>query len=275
MIRKAVILCGGWGTRFLPVTKAVSKELLPLFDTPILQILVDDLISNGITEIAFIIRPDKTDIVKYFTKHTAFESVANITQIPLLQNYKSANFYFISQNSSRGTGDAISYARQWVGDEKFFVLNGDEVFKNNPTIIHQMLEAYSIYNSPLLAVKDVDKSEVNRYGIVDIKENCRIVSIIEKPKPEQAPSNLASLGLYLFEPSILNYIHKSDDMPITDAVDMYVKNNFMYAVKVKGERYDLGTPLGYVMSNLSFALSQNQTKDTVNKKLNELGYFKK
>ncbi len=275
MIRKAVILCGGWGTRFLPTTKAISKELLPLYDTPILQILVDDLIKNGITEIAFVIRPDKTDIIKYFTKNIAFESVADDLQLAKLQNYKKANFCFISQNSSRGTGDAISYARQWVGDEKFLMLNGDEIINNNPSLITQMLKAFYKFHSTLLAVKEVEKNEVNKYGIVEIGENCRIMSIIEKPRPEQAPSNLASLGVFLLEPSIFNYIRQSHDMPITDAVEMYVKNNYMFAVKIKGERYDLGTPLGYVMSNLSFALGQNQTKDIVNKKLNDLGYFKK
>lgn len=275
MIRKAVILCGGWGTRFLPTTKAISKELLPLYDTPILQIIVDDLIKNGITEIAFVIRPDKTDIIKYFTKNIAFESIADDLQLAKLQNYKNANFYFISQNSSRGTGDAISYARQWVGDEKFLMLNGDEIINNKPSLITQMLKAFYKFRSTLLAVKEVEKNEVNKYGIVEIGENCRIMSIIEKPSPEQAPSNLASLGVYLLEPSIFNYIRQSHDMPITDAVEMYVKNNYMYAVKIKGERYDLGTPLGYVMSNLCFTLSQNQTKDIVNKKLNHLGYFKK
>lgn len=275
MIRKAVILCGGWGTRFLPTTKAVSKELLPLYDTPILQVLVDDLVLNGVTEIAFVIRPDKTDIIKYFTKNTAFESIANDKQKSLLQNYKNANYYFISQNSSKGTGDALKYAKHWVGNDNFFVLNGDEIIKNNKSLISQMLEKYKTFHSSLLAVQEVEENKVNCYGIVDIVENCRIMSIIEKPQVDLAPSKLASLGVYLFEPSIFNYIRSSDDMPLTDAVDMYVKNNFMYAVEVEGDRYDLGTPLGYVMSNLSFALSQNSTKDIINQKLNDLGYFKK
>lgn len=275
MIRKAVILCGGWGTRFLPTTKAISKELLPLYDTPILQVLVDDLIANNISEIAFVIRPDKTDIIKYFTKNTAFESVVKSSQKPFLQNYAKANFYFISQNSSRGTGDAIKYAQEWVGDENFFVLNGDEVLSSKRSIITQMLSAYKTHNSPLLAVKEVEKSVVNRYGIVEIGENCRIRSIIEKPTIEQAPSNLASLGVYLFEPSIFHYIRKSDDMPITDAVEMYVKNNYMYAIAVEGDRYDLGNPLGYVLSNFEYVLGLDSTRDAVNQKLNDLGYFKK
>lgn len=275
MIRKAVILCGGWATRFLPTSKAISKELLPLYDTPILQILVDDLVSNGITEIAFVIRPDKTDIIKYFTKNTAFESISNAKQTALLQNYTKANFYFIAQNSSRGTGDAVLYAKEWVGDENFFVLNGDEILKNNPSIITQMLTTYKKFKAPLLAVKEVEKDKVSRYGIVEIKENCRIMSIIEKPQISQAPSNLASLGVYLFEPNIFNYIRLSDDMPLTDAVDMYVKNNFMFGVNVQGERYDLGTPLGFVLSNFEYLLSLDDVKDIVEQKLGSLGYIKK
>lgn len=272
MIKKAVILCGGWGTRFLPTSKGVSKELLPLYDKPILQILVDDLVKNGVLEIAFIIRPDKTDIIKYFSLSSAFENVVDFKQLPLLQNYRQAKFCFISQNSSRGTGDALSCAKEWVGQNDFFVLNGDEIIDSKQGLIGQMLDTHNKTHASVLGVKRVLQSDVSKYGIVDIEESGKIKNIVEKPDKKYAPSKFASIGAYILSANIFDYIKEGDDMPLTDAISDYCKHHPLYSLNVRGRRYDLGTPLGFVLSNLEYALNNTETRGDVVKKLRKLGF---
>lgn len=270
---KAIILCGGLGTRFLPVSKGISKELLPIYDKPILQYLVDDLIANNVTEIAFIIRPDKTDIVKYFTKNAGYESLVDISTHEQLANYKKARFYFIAQNTPKGTADALNTAKNWVGDDMFFVLNGDEVIQNTPSLISQMLIKHNDVKAPVLALKKVSVEESKKYGMVKIDHlhSGQIKSIIEKPQT-CPPSLYASIGAYLLEPSVFEYIKEYDDMPLTDAIDMYVKNNFLYGVEIEGHRYDLGNPLGYVLSNFEYVLFDPITQEKVEEKLYSLGF---
>lgn len=273
---KAIILCGGLGTRFLPVTKGISKELLPIFDKPILQYLVDDLIANNVTEIAFIIRPDKTDIVKYFTKNAGYESAVDDATREKLTNYNKARFYFIAQNTPKGTADALNSAKTWVEDDMFFVLNGDEVIQNTPSLISQMLAKYHQVQAPVLALKQVSAIESKKYGMVKIDHthSGQIKGIVEKPQ-SCPPSMYASLGAYLLEPSVFEYIRLSDDMPLTDAIDLYVQNNFLYGVEIQGHRYDLGNPLGYVLSNFEYVLFDPSTQKITEEKLNSLGFEKR
>lgn len=277
MIKKAIILCGGWGTRFLPITKSISKELLPLFDTPILQYIVDDLIQNGVTDIAFVLRPDKTDITKHFTKNLAYESVANAKQTKILQNYKAANFHFIFQNTARGTGDALMSAKSFVNNDNFLVLNGDEVVVGRKSLVSQMLAKHNEFCAPVIAVKAVKTADISKYGMVklDLIVPHRVLGIVEKPSPARAPSKLSSLGAFVLEPSIFNYIVECDQMPLTDAIELYAKTNYLYCAKITGERYDLGTPLGFVISNLSFALHRHDTRAQTISALKKLGFVER
>ena len=279
MIKKAVIMCGGWATRFLPTSKGTPKELLPLYDTPILQVIVDDLTKNGIKEILFIIRQGKESIAKYFSRNIAFEEELKHKEEYLnkVKNYEKAKFYFTYQNFQRGTGDALLQAKEWVGNDTFILLNGDEIIQNTPSLIQQMLTKYHSTHTSIIGVYKVEDKDIEKYGIVDIKtkQNGLIKGIVEKPQKHLAPSNYANIGTYIFEPSFFNYIKSSDDMPITDALDLYIQKNYLYGAIIEGERYDLGSPLGYVLSNFSFALKNPITKHDTLEFLNKLGFYPK
>ena len=275
-IKKAVIMCGGWATRFLPVSKATPKELLPLYDTPILQILVNDLIKNGVNQIMFVIRNGKESIAKYFSRDISYENAVGEKEYILnkITNYNLAHFFFTYQNFQRGTGDALLQTKEWVGKDTFFLLNGDEVINHQPSLVEQMLSKYQSVKSSVMGLYKVSDIDVKKYGIVEIqnKENGLIKGIVEKPDIFNAPSNFANIGTYIFKSNIFDYIHMSLDMPITDAINLYTKDNLFYGLEIHGERYDLGSPLGYVLSNLNYILHRDDTKKEATKYIESLGF---
>lgn len=263
MIRKGVIMCGGWATRFLPVSKAVPKELLPLYDKPILQILVDDLIDNGVCEILFIIRNGKEEIAKYFSRDIAYENQIkeNDKILEKLKNYDSAKFYFTYQNFQKGTGDALLQAKEWVGKDAFYLLNGDEILSNTPSIISQLRVIHKEVKCPIIALQKVREVDVEKYGIVSFEngENGYIKGIVEKPKFCDAPSNFANLGTYIFDHKIFDYIKVAEEMPITDAINLFCHDHRIYGFEIFGRRYDLGSPVGYVLANFDYLLHNKET----------------
>ena len=264
MIKKGVIMCGGWATRFLPTSKATPKELLPLYDKPILQILVDDLIDNGVSEILFVLRHGKESIAKYFSRDIAFENqiISNDEYLMKIKNYNNANFYFTYQNFQKGTGDALLQAKNWVGKETFYLLNGDEIINNNPSIITQLKKKYIEVHSSIIALQKVRKEDVEKYGIVrfEDKKNGLIKGIVEKPLSFDAPSNFANIGTYIFDHTIFDFIKQTDEMPITDAINLYCGIHNLYGLEITGQRYDLGSPIGYVLSNFDYLLHNKNTQ---------------
>lgn len=270
-------MCGGWATRFLPVSKSVPKELLPFYDTPILGVLVEDLIESGVKEILFVIREGKECIAKYFSRDIAFESQTTTpSHAEKLNTYSKAQFYFTYQNFQKGTGHALLQAHEWVGDSPFFLLNGDEIIKAEPNIFTQLATAYQNTKNAIIAVSKVSDSDIEKYGIIDFcdEKNGYIKEIVEKPKFCDAPSKYANIGTYVFEADIFEYIENKEEMPITNTINKYLKNHKISAIKISGKRYDLGNPLGYVISNFDNLLRNNNTRKQAIDYLQSVGFYK-
>ena len=263
-ITKGVILCGGWATRFMPECKCVPKELLPLYNKPILQYLVDDLIENGVTEICFVIRRGKEIIGKHFKPNKKWEKLVDSKLINEFEKYKNIKFKVVYQNKPLGTGHALLCAKNFC-TSPFYLLNGDEVITNNPSTISQLKSAFIKHNSCVIGVKKVKPSEAYKYGMLAFEKSksFKVAEIKEKPKQSDIPSLYSNLGCYIFTPHIFNYIAKNstNQVPLTDAINSFIANkNSLYAVNILGHRYDMGNPLSFVFNNIEFCYNNVNTK---------------
>ena len=276
-IRKAVIPAAGFGTRMLPASKSVPKEMLPIYDKPTLHHIVKEVVDSGITDILIIISKDKGSIEDYFDVNFELEYELNKKSSEISGEIhelsKMANIYTIRQKKKNGLGDAIKYAESFVGDEPFAILLGDDIIYNTSDelpCIKQMADIYEKEESPILGVQEVSWEDVDKYGIVNgVKTSDRITeveSLVEKPSREEATTNLAILGRYIVTPDIFPILHetkpgKNNEIQLTDALNKLAEKRKMIAYDFIGKRYDVGNKLGFVKATVDFALHDEKIKD--------------
>lgn len=276
-VRKAVIPAAGFGTRMLPASKSVPKEMLPIYDKPTLHHIVKEVVDSGITDILIIISKDKGSIEDYFDVNFELEYELNKKSSEISREIhelsKMANIYTIRQKKKNGLGDAIKYAESFVGDEPFAILLGDDIIYNTSDelpCIKQMADIYEREESPVLGVQEVSWDDVDKYGIVNgVKTSDRITeveSLVEKPSREEATTNLAILGRYIVTPDIFPILHetkpgKNNEIQLTDALNKLAEKRKMIAYDFIGKRYDVGNKLGFVKATVDFALHDEKIKD--------------
>ena len=276
-VRKAVIPAAGFGTRMLPASKSVPKEMLPIYDKPTLHHIVKEVVDSGIKDILIIISKDKGSIEDYFDVNFELEYELNKKSSEISQEIhelsKMANIYTIRQKKKNGLGDAIKYAESFVGDEPFAILLGDDIIYNTSDelpCIKQMADIYEKEETPVLGVQEVSWDDVDKYGIVNgVKTSDRITeveSLFEKTSREEATTNLAILGRYIVTPDIFPILHetkpgKNNEIQLTDALNKLAEKRKMIAYDFIGKRYDVGNKLGFVKATVDFALHDEKIKN--------------
>ncbi|VAX28194.1 UTP--glucose-1-phosphate uridylyltransferase [hydrothermal vent metagenome] len=267
-ITKAVIPAAGLGTRFLPVTKASPKEMLPLVDKPLIQYVVEEAVAAGIRQIIIITGRGKRAIEDHFDISFELEEILKQTgkehHIPGLRRISEmADFCYIRQSQPQGLGHALLCAKHLIGDEPFAVLLGDDIIDHNTPALKQMIDIYERTPAPIIGVQEVEDSEVHQYGIIDaaqtIDELHKINHLIEKPTKEDAPSNLAVIGRYLLIPEIFEMLEKTkpgknNEIQLTDALNDLAAFRTMYGYQIKGNRYDAGDKLGFLQATVEMGL---------------------
>ncbi len=275
MINKAVILCGGFATRFMPVCKGVPKELLPLYDTPIVQVLVDDLMKNGVKEITFVIRKGKECIADYFSFSKKWQKILqNTPSYTVFERMRNIKINFVYQKRQLGTGNALLSAKKYC-NEPFYLLNGDEIIENTPSFVCQLRQAYAQSHSPIMGLFEVEQKDAHKYGMLEFENSeqlLKLTRVHEKPKNFVAKRYLCNLGGYVLTPQIFCHIStsKTQQVPITDALNEYFKDQDTYGIVVKGKRYDMGNPMGYALANISHLYTQPVTHNAVKEYLTKL-----
>jgi len=274
MIRKAVIPAAGFGTRFLPAAKSQPKEMLPIVDTPVIQYVVEEAVNAGITDILMIIGKGKRAIEEHFDRNyeleQELEEKGKQKELDAIKAISSmANIHFVWQKELNGLGDAISYARHHVGKEPFAVLLGDTIVEAKKPVVKQMIETYDRYQESVVALEEVPMNKVDRYGVIDgdrMSGDVYLVrDFIEKPDIGKAPSNLAIAGRYILTPDIFKCIDKTprgknNEIQLTDAMRILVKDRAMYGLRFDGRRYDIGNKLDFIKTNVEFALRNKDLK---------------
>ncbi len=279
-IRKAVIPVAGMGTRFLPVTKSVPKEMLPIIDKPTLQYIVEECVDSGIEEILFITSPYKTSIENHFDQSFELESrLAKSNKLKELEKVqkisKMCKIYYTRQGEPLGSGHAIKMAKAFIGNEPFAVLYGDDLMKAEVPVLKQLIDVYEKYDCNVIGVQEVAKELVYKYGIIDFETDDKIKGIVEKPSPDKAPSNYAGLGRYIVKPEIFEEIEnlnpgKGSEYQFTDAMLELMKKQDFRACKFKGTYLDIGNQLGYLKANILFGLERDDIKDGLREFLNQI-----
>lgn len=275
LVRKAVIPAAGLGTRFLPASKAVPKEMLPILDKPTIQYIVEEVVEAGITELLIITRKDKECLADHFDRIKELEQVLedkgdekNLHQIKNLGDM--LDIHFIRQKQPKGLGHAISYAKTFVGNEPFAVLLGDDVVRGDIPAIGQLGQAYLTQKKSILGVQEVPAHQVNLYGIVDYSSKeghlYQVEGLVEKPPLGEAPSNLAVLGRYILTPAIFPILEQTPpghggEIQLTDALDILRQEEGVYAYHFQGKRYDVGQLSGYLQATVDFALAREELKE--------------
>ncbi|GGL45435.1 UTP--glucose-1-phosphate uridylyltransferase GalU [Sporolactobacillus putidus] len=275
-VRKAIIPAAGLGTRFLPATKAMPKEMLPIVDKPTIQYIVEEAVHSGIEDIIIVTGKGKRAIEDHFDN--AFELEENLIskqKYNLLEKVRQpakVDIYYIRQKEPRGLGHAIWCARKFIGNEPFAVLLGDDIIQNDPPCLKQMTDQFDQVQSSIVAVKKVPKNETNRYGIIDpAAQKGRLYDIrgfVEKPAVEEAPSDVAIIGRYILTPAIFGFLDKQQigsggEIQLTDAIAKLNEIEKVYGYAYEGKRYDVGETLGFIESNIEMALSREDLRDNM------------
>ncbi|OGQ47737.1 MAG: UTP--glucose-1-phosphate uridylyltransferase [Deltaproteobacteria bacterium RIFCSPLOWO2_02_44_9] len=273
-IRKAVFPAAGFGTRFLPVTKAIPKEMLPLLDKPLIQYSVEEAKESGLEEVIIVTGMGKTAIEDHFDVSFELEILLkekNKTDILKMVEEVSnlIHFSYTRQKKPLGLGHAIHCAKNLVGREPFAVFLSDDVINAKIPVMKQMIKVFRQYQSTILAVQRVPRKEVHHYGIIDAKKIgprvYKVIDMVEKPHPKNAPSNLAIIGRYILTPEIFYALEetrpgKGGEIQLTDGLRKLSKKQPIYAYEFEGDRYDAGDKLGFLMANVSFALNRGDIK---------------
>jgi UTP--glucose-1-phosphate uridylyltransferase len=269
MITKAVFPVAGMGTRFLPATKASSKEMLPVVDKPLIQYAVEEAVAAGITQMVFITGRNKRAIEDHFDKAYELETEllarGKLKMLEQVQNIvpKHVSCIYVRQTEALGLGHAILCARPVVGNAPFAVILADDLIDGDPPVMKQMVDVYARERCSLLAVQTVARGETSSYGIVKTEQGergmHRITGVVEKPRPEHAPSNLAVVGRYVLTPEIFDHLEKvkpgaSGEIQLTDGVAGLLKEQRALAYEFQGVRHDCGSKLGYLQANVLYAL---------------------
>ena len=273
-IRKAIIPAAGLGTRFLPATKAQPKEMLPIVDTPAIQFIVEEAVASGIEELLIITGRNKRSIEDHFDRSLELEMQlkehGKYDMLKMVEEISDIQIHFIRQKEARGLGHAVLCARQFVGDEPFAVLLGDDLVDAKVPCLAQLIDVYEDYGGSVLGVQQVPQNQVSRYGIVaprTVKPNVwQAVDLVEKPEAEKAPSRLAVLGRYVLTPAIFDILEHTkpgagEEIQLTDAICELARKEEVYAYRFEGRRYDIGDKEGFLEATVEQALKRPEIRD--------------
>jgi UTP--glucose-1-phosphate uridylyltransferase len=284
MVKKAVIPAAGLGTKFLPVTKAQPKEMLPVIDKPAIQYVVEEAVDSGIDDILIIIGKGKRAIEDHFDRNSELEDYLQKNDSTDAYNEirrigDMANIHFIRQKEISGLGSAILYAAQHIGNEPFAVLLGDSIIHSVIPVTQQLIDIYEQYRQSIIAVEQVPDDKVGRFGIVDgkqVNESLRdITQLVEKPELNKSPSNLAIAGRYILTPEIFKSIEqtkadKNGEIQLTDALQILLKRERIFSYQIQGKRFDMGSKLDFLKTNIEFALQHPDFAKEIRRYLKEL-----
>ena len=274
-VRKAVILAAGLGTRMLPASKVVPKEILPVVDTPAIQVVAEEAFASGIEEIIVVVSPGKTTVLDHFEPHNelerALEQRGKHELLGLLRTTNlRARISAVEQREPLGLGHAVLQARDAVGDEPFAVMLPDDIFDCARPCLRQVLDVAQTHEAPAVALLRVPKSELSKYGIVEVKSAgeraYELLGMVEKPSAEKAPSDLAIMGRYVLTPDIFALLAMQKpgaggEIQLTDALLALSRRRKVYGCEFEGTRYDLGDRVGFVTAQVGFALKRPDLAD--------------
>ncbi|GAA0604962.1 UTP--glucose-1-phosphate uridylyltransferase GalU [Virgibacillus siamensis] len=282
-IKKAIIPAAGLGTRFLPATKAMPKEMLPIVDRPTIEYIVEEAIGSGIEDIIIVTGKGKRAIEDHFDK--SFELEENLIKkekFDLLERIQASakiDIHYIRQKEPKGLGHAIWCARKFIGNEPFAVLLGDDIIQNDKPGLSQLMQEYENTSSAVIGVKKVPENETHRYGIIDPMEKFgklhQVKSFVEKPEQGTAPSDLAIIGRYILTPQIFDFlddqkIGAGGEIQLTDAIQELNRIQRVFALEIEGNRYDVGEKLGFIETTLEIALKRDDLREPLMQYLEEL-----
>ncbi|MGZ5354443.1 MAG: UTP--glucose-1-phosphate uridylyltransferase GalU [Actinomycetota bacterium] len=270
-VRKAVIPAAGLGTRFLPATKAQPKEMLPLLDKPAIQYVVEEAVHAGLTDILIITGRGKRSIEDHFDRSIELEhfleSKGKFDELKQVREISDmATIHYIRQRDPLGLGHAVSVAEEHVGDEPFAVLLGDDIIAESNPLLSEMLRIHQRYGRSVLAAMQVSRDEISMYGCIEpefVEDDrlARVLSVVEKPDPDSAPSNLAAIGRYVLTPEIFDALRQLEpgvggEIQLTDAINALAQEHAVYAYVFEGGRYDVGNKLDYVQATIDLAIDR-------------------
>lgn len=276
-VRKCVIPVAGMGTRFLPGTKAIPKEMFPIIDKPAIQYIVEEAVNSGIEEILFITSSYKNSVIDHFDKNfeleTRLKESGKEDKLEIVKKVSDlATFTYIRQGEPLGSGHAIKLAKNFVGDEPFAVMYGDDVMMYDVPVLKQLIDIYEERDCNVIGVQEVEKELTYKYGIIeyDDEKTGKIKRIVEKPKVEEAPSCDAGLGRYIVKPEIFDELEKlsrgaGNEYQFTDAMLSLMNKQDFYACKFDGKYFDIGSQFGYLIANVEFSLKRDDLKEKVKK----------
>lgn len=286
-VRKAVIPAAGLGTRFLPATKAMAKEMLPIVDKPTIQFIVEEAKASGIEDILIITGKGKRPIEDHFDSAPELEQnlkAKNKTAMLKMVNETTdmgVNLYFIRQSHPNGLGDAVRLAKSFVADEPFVVMLGDDLMEDKVPLSKQLINEYEETHASQLAVMKVPHNEVDKYGVINPENKVKddlynVKNFVEKPDVDKAPSDLAIIGRYLLTPEIFDVLENQKpglggEIQLTDAIDELNKTQRVFAHEFKGRRYDVGNKFGYLETSIEYGLKHPEVKDDLKKYIIKLG----
>ena len=285
MIKKAILPVAGLGTRFLPATKAIPKEMLPIVDKPLIQYAVEEAIEVGINEIIFITSPDKFSIKNHFKKNKNLESqLKKSNKIEILDKLNSSifskvKFYYINQYDQKGLGHAILQAESIIKKSPFAVLLPDDLFISSKPCLGQLLDIYNNKKSSVISVNRINKANIHKYGVIkkgdEVDGIIKIDDIVEKPSSNEAPSDLAVCGRYILNGSIFEHLKvteqdRTGEIQLTDAIKSLLSEEEIFASIFDGKRYDCGSKEGFIHANIALALEDKSIAGTIKTILKEI-----
>ena len=277
-VKKAIFPVAGLGTRFLPATKALSKEMFPVVDKPLIQYALEEAREAGIEEYIFVTGRSKSTIRDHFGRSYELEKILiDNNKSELVEEIKSwvpdpSQISYVRQQKALGLGHAVWCARNNIGDEPFAVLLADDLVLSNPGCLAQMMEVYAEVKGNVVAIEEVPMEKVNRYGVLDIESEDGVVvkakGLVEKPNPEVAPSNLSIIGRYILQPDVFRKLDNQEkgagnEVQLTDAIAETLNEIAFHGFKFAGKRFDCGSRLGYLEANLAYALERPSMKDDI------------
>ena len=277
-IKKAVLPVAGFGTRFLPATKAIPKEMLPIIDKPLIQYAVEEAVDAGIEEIIFVTSHTKIAIENHFDSNFELEEKLLISGkndfISLInpEKFKNIRFTYVRQKSQRGLGDAIAHASHLVNDDAFAVLLADDLIFSKVSCLQQLIDIHNNTNSSVIGVNEVPKADISKYGVISPSDeegdDIKIIDIVEKPDESIAPSNLAVVGRYVLDSDIFEYLKRveedaSSEIQLTDAIKLMLKDKDILGCKYEGVKFDCGSKKGFVAATLYKGLEDKAIKQEI------------
>ena len=284
-VKKAVIPAAGLGTRFLPATKAMAKEMLPIVDKPTIQFIVEEALKSGIEDILIVTGKAKRPIEDHFDANIELEM--NLQEkgktylLKLVEETTDVNLHFIRQSHPKGLGHAVLQARAFVGNEPFVVMLGDDLMEDRVPLTKQLMNDYEQTHASTIAVMRVPEKETSKYGIINPGEEVskglfNVKNFVEKPKPEEAPSNLAIIGRYLLTPEIFEVLAAQkpgagNEIQLTDAIDTLNRTQRVFAHEFNGKRFDVGDKFGFMTTSIEYGLKHPEIKDKLHDYIIALG----